>query len=50
MQSLSEHWNNIFDKTDNEKLGCYESDFSQTIKFYHMLVIARKYQKLVRTR
>ncbi len=37
MKILSEHWNSIFAKTDTEKLGWYESDFEQTIKFLEQI-------------
>ncbi|MCP4153141.1 MAG: class I SAM-dependent methyltransferase [bacterium] len=32
MKTLSNHWNEIFNKTDEDKLGWYEKDFSQTLK------------------
>src|SRR4030042_81591 len=32
MNSNSEHWDNIFSKTENAKLGWYEKDTSQTFK------------------
>jgi SAM-dependent methyltransferase len=32
MKSISEHWNNIFSKTEDTKLGWYEKDTSQTFK------------------
>ena len=31
--NLETHWNNIFEKTKNEKLGWWESDASQTLNF-----------------
>ncbi|HHO56556.1 MAG TPA: methyltransferase type 12, partial [Trueperaceae bacterium] len=37
MKILSEHWNSIFSKTDSDKLGWYESDFEQTIKFLKLI-------------
>jgi len=37
MNPLSEHWNKIFKKTDEEELGWYENDFSQTLKFLHLI-------------
>jgi SAM-dependent methyltransferase len=33
METLKEHWNNIFSTTDATKLGWYEQDISQTLKF-----------------
>ena len=32
MKSDSEHWDNIFSKTEDVKLGWYEKDTSQTFK------------------
>ena len=32
MKSNSEHWDNIFSKTEDRKLGWYENDTSQTFK------------------
>ena len=29
MKTLTEHWNEIFKKTDEKKLGWYEDDYSQ---------------------
>ncbi len=37
VKTLSEHWNSIFSKTDSDKLGWYESDFEQTIKFLELI-------------
>ena len=37
MKTLSEHWNKIFKKTDEEKLGWYEDDFSKTLKFLDLI-------------
>ncbi len=37
MESLTNHWNGIFQKTDEEKLGWYETDFSQTLKFIDLI-------------
>lgn len=31
--NLEEHWNNIFSKSENGKLGWWENDVSQTLKF-----------------
>ncbi|MEW6089234.1 MAG: class I SAM-dependent methyltransferase [bacterium] len=33
MKPLNEHWNEIFKNTDEDKLGWYEKDFSQVLKF-----------------
>lgn len=30
---LTKHWDHIFQKTDDEELGWFENDFSQTLKF-----------------
>jgi len=35
MKSISEHWDNIFSKTEDTKLGWYEKDTSQTFKLLH---------------
>jgi len=32
MKTLTDHWNEIFQKTDEEKLGWHENDYSQTLK------------------
>lgn len=32
MKTLTEHWNEIFKKTYEEKLGWYEKDASQTLE------------------
>lgn len=37
MKTLTEHWNEIFRKIDEDKLGWYEEDFSQTIKFFNLI-------------
>jgi len=37
MKTLNEHWNEIFKKTDEDKLGWYEDDFSQTLKFLDLI-------------
>jgi EEF1A lysine methyltransferase 2 len=37
MKALTEHWNEIFRKTDEHKLGWYEEDFSQTLKFLNII-------------
>ena len=37
MQKLTDHWNEIFKKTDEEKLGWHEDDYSQTIKFLDLI-------------
>lgn len=36
---LEEHWNNIFNKIDDEKLGWWEDETSQTMKFLETLNI-----------
>lgn len=33
MSTLNEHWNNIFSNKPDEKLGWYENDNAQTLKF-----------------
>ncbi|WP_373070010.1 class I SAM-dependent methyltransferase [Sulfurimonas sp.] len=33
METLKEHWNSIFSKTNDTDLGWYEEDISQTLKF-----------------
>lgn len=33
MDKIKEHWNNIFKTTQHEKLGWFESDFKQTLKY-----------------
>ena len=35
MKSNSEHWDKIFSKTEDKKLGWYEKDTSQTFKLLH---------------
>ena len=37
MENLTEHWNGIFEKTDENKLGWYEKDFAQTLKFLNLI-------------
>ena len=37
MKTLTTHWNEIFKETNEEKLGWYENDFSQTLKFLHLI-------------
>jgi ubiquinone/menaquinone biosynthesis C-methylase UbiE len=37
MNNLTEHWNKIYSKTDDNKLGWFESDFTQTIKFMNLI-------------
>jgi len=37
MKTLADHWNDIFHKTDEEKLGWYENDYSQTLKFLNLI-------------
>lgn len=36
---LKSHWNNIFTNTENNNLGWWENDFSQTLKFLNTLNI-----------
>ena len=37
MKTLTEHWNEIFKKTDEKKLGWYEDDYSQTMKLLGLI-------------
>lgn len=37
MKNKTEHWNRIFNKVDDEKLGWYEKDFSQTVKYLDLI-------------
>lgn len=37
MNKSSEHWNKIFKTTDEEQLGWYERDHSQTLKFLDLI-------------
>ena len=37
MKTLTDHWNEIFRKTDEDKLGWYEENFSQTLKFLNLI-------------
>ena len=37
MDTLADHWNKIFEKTDEKELGWFENDFSQTLKFLDMI-------------
>lgn len=39
--NLESHWNNIFEKTKDEKLGWWENDTSQTLKFLDKLEITK---------
>jgi len=32
MKTLTDHWNEIFQKTEEEKLGWHENDYAQTLK------------------
>lgn len=34
---LNEHWDNIFENTKDEKLGWYEDDVKQTLKFFDFI-------------
>ena len=35
--NLNEHWDNIFENTNDEKLGWYEYDVNQTLKFLNFV-------------
>jgi len=35
--NLNEHWDNIFENTNDEKLGWYEDDVNQTLKFFDFM-------------
>lgn len=35
--NLNEHWDNIFENTKDEKLGWYENDVNQTLKFFDFI-------------
>ena len=37
MKTLAGHWDEIFKKTDEEKLGWHENDHSQTLKFLNLI-------------
>lgn len=37
MKKLDQHWNKIFTTTDDTKLGWYEEDVSQTLKFFDLI-------------
>lgn len=37
MKALTKHWNEIFKKTDEKKLGWYEDDYSQTMKLLGLI-------------
>ena len=37
MKSMENHWNAIFSKTDDEKLGWYEKDFSATLALLRLI-------------
>ena len=37
MNTLAQHWDTIFQKTDENKLGWYEQDFTQTLKFLNKI-------------
>jgi 2-polyprenyl-3-methyl-5-hydroxy-6-metoxy-1,4-benzoquinol methylase len=37
MKRLKNHWNEIFKKTAEDKLGWYEEDYSQTLKFLNLI-------------
>ena len=35
--NLNEHWDNIFENTKDEKLGWYENNVNQTLKFFDFI-------------
>jgi len=37
MPSLNDHWDSIFSEKNDEQLGWYEKDVTQTLKFIHMI-------------
>jgi len=37
MKDLTEHWNKIYSNSDDNKLGWFESDFTQTMKFLDLV-------------
>jgi len=37
MESLIKHWNELYKRTDDDKLGWHENDFSQTLKFLDLI-------------
>lgn len=37
MKTCADHWNEIFHKTDDKKLGWYENDYTQTQKFLALI-------------
>ncbi|NDI36236.1 class I SAM-dependent methyltransferase [Chengkuizengella sediminis] len=37
MKKLTEHWNGIYKKTEDENLGWYEEGFSQTLKILNLI-------------
>jgi SAM-dependent methyltransferase len=37
MKRLTQHWDDIFQKTNEEQLGWFENDFSQTLKFLNKI-------------
>ncbi|MFS1512917.1 class I SAM-dependent methyltransferase [Chengkuizengella sp. SCS-71B] len=37
MKELAEHWDKIYKKTEDENLGWYEEDFSQTLKLLNLI-------------
>jgi len=37
MKTVTDHWNEIFQKTDEEKLGWHENDYFQTLKFLDLV-------------
>ena len=37
MKDLNEHWNNIYKKSDEEKLGWHETDYSATLKLLEQI-------------
>ena len=37
VKELAEHWNKIYSKSDENRLGWYEEDFAQTLKFINQV-------------
>ena len=42
MENLQQHWDNIFEKTEDKKLGWYEENFTQSTKFLDLNEIKNK--------
>jgi hypothetical protein len=47
MKTLNDHWDQIFQKTEDDKLGLFERDFSQTQKFLDKIPNWNKSTKFV---